>query len=462
VTGNYRSFAAVSTGISHTKVGQVCQDCADFSDGKGLHIAVVSDGHGEANSFRSDKGASFAVRCAIGCMTEFVAKCPPAPRPEALEKMVRDLVIAVVAAWQNEVAEDYAAHPFRPEELAQCDEKHRTRFDRQENRQKAYGATLIAAAMTKNYWFGFHIGDGRFTVLYEDGSCAQPVAWDSRCYLHLTTSICDFDANERDKARVYCEVASKGANPLTPHPVAIFLCSDGIDDNYPVEENEKHLYKIYKTIALTFAEEGFEATRQQIEELCASFATKGKGDDTSLAGIIDMARIGETAKILREQPEGKDAEAKVTEEKEAEPIIEIKPVAALETLETPQAKKPEIISPEKTVNRFWRKSKKTSFFVMGITLVAILTYIAHDKGNTETKQIPLESSTQTPTEAVKPSKPVEPTEPVVPEPVVPEPAKPIESGKPIQFTLTEHAPFGGCHPPPTNTTVSFYRENNPG
>jgi hypothetical protein len=87
----------------------------------------------------------------------------------------------------------------------------------------------------------------------------------------------------------------------------VFLCSDGIDDNYPVYENEKHLFKIYRIITLTFADAGFESTCRQIKDLAHSFATKGKGDDTSLAGLIDMEAVTQAATVWRKQITGEGA-----------------------------------------------------------------------------------------------------------------------------------------------------------
>jgi hypothetical protein len=89
----------------------------------------------------------------------------------------------------------------------------------------------------------------------------------------------------------------------------VFLCSDGVDDNYPVEENEKYLYKLYRTIALAFADDGFDSTCGQLKDLAESFATKGKGDDTSIAGIIDMEAVQAIAPLLRKQAEEDDRKA---------------------------------------------------------------------------------------------------------------------------------------------------------
>jgi len=84
-------------------------------------------------------------------------------------------------------------------------------------------------------------------------------------------------------------------------PAAVFLCSDGIDDNYPVEGNEKHLFKLYRTIALTFAEDGFDSTCKQLKDLADSFAVKGKGDDVSIAGFINTEALKQAEPIWKKQ-----------------------------------------------------------------------------------------------------------------------------------------------------------------
>ena len=83
--------------------------------------------------------------------------------------------------------------------------------------------------------------------------------------------------------------------------MAVFLCSDGIDDNYPVYENDKHLFKFYRTIALAFAEDGFESTCAQVKELVSQFADECKGDDASIAGIIDMDTLKQVVPIWQKQ-----------------------------------------------------------------------------------------------------------------------------------------------------------------
>jgi len=309
----YKSFAVTVTGGSHIKHGKGCEDFSFKHEDSGVSIAVVADGHGDDNCFRSAKGAAFAVACAAKSIQEFVklyeSKFSPGllrkkilPSHDDLDKAVRDLVKHIIALWQEKVEENYAAFPFTTEELEKADDKHRKKIEAGQSISSAYGTTLIAAAITSYYWFGFHIGDGRLTALYPDGSYNQPVPWDEKCYLNVTTSICDDDAI--DQFRCYFSLHAEAAPPF-----AVFLCSDGIDDNYPVDENEKHLFKLYRTIAITFAEDGFESTCRQLKDLLNSFATKGKGDDTSIAGFINMDGLKQAVPVWQRQELEKSAAA---------------------------------------------------------------------------------------------------------------------------------------------------------
>jgi serine/threonine protein phosphatase PrpC len=306
----YQSFSVSVTGGSHTKCGKECQDYSlhVHNEKKTAALAIIADGHGADECFRSAKGAELAATCARQGIADFVKylhESPPGifkkPPVETLsageieEKLRKSLIKdGFIRAWYRAVEADWTENPFTQAELESAGEKYRARYEKGEGLHKAYGSTLIAAVITPKCWFGLHIGDGRLTALYADGSFDQPVPWDDKCFLNQTTSICDDDAAER--ARVYVSLHTD----KTP-PAAVFLCSDGVDDNYPVDGNEKHLFKLYRTIALTFAEDGFESTAEQIKGLAGSFATKGKGDDTSIAGVIDMDAVRRAAPVWREQ-----------------------------------------------------------------------------------------------------------------------------------------------------------------
>ena len=303
---NFKSFAVTVTGSSHIKQGKGCQDYSYKYENSDMSIAAAADGHGDENCFRSAKGAALAVICAIDGIFRFAeyhkAKFSLLGMPgkkggsiqKNFEKPVADLIRHIIAEWQIKVEEDYTSNPFTEAELALADEKHRKKYVSGAGLNKAYGTTLMASVITAYYWLSIHIGDGRISVLYPDGSFDQPVPWDNRCFLNATTSICDDDA--ADHARFYFTFNSE-KNP----PAAVFLCTDGIDDNYPVEENEKHLFKLYRTIAIAFAEEGFESTCSQLTDMASSFATNGKGDDTTIAGFIDTEKLKETILLWKNE-----------------------------------------------------------------------------------------------------------------------------------------------------------------
>jgi len=300
--GVYKSFAVTKTGGSHITRGKECQDFSWKDDGKdaGVSFAIVADGHGECNCFRSGKGAELAAACAATVIEKFV-KLHEAEKSfshDDFENAIRNLAEHIIAFWQVAVDDDYNAHPFSQKEILQADKTHRKKFEAGDDIFIAYGTTLIAAAITERYWFGIHIGDGRLTALYPDGSFDQPVPWDERCYQNVTTSMCEDDAFE--SMRIYFSFHNEKAPPAV-----VFLCSDGVDDNFPSEGNEKHLFELYREIALSFAEEGFDYGSKHLDITVDYYTANGKKDDTSIAGFIDMEAVKKAAVIWRKQIEGK-------------------------------------------------------------------------------------------------------------------------------------------------------------
>ena len=75
-------------------------------------------------------------------------------------------------------------------------------------------------------------------------------------------------------------------SPLAP--VAIFLSTEGLDDCYPIYENEKHLYKLYDEVILdSVISNGFARTRDELRnELLPYLTARGSNDDISLAYFV--------------------------------------------------------------------------------------------------------------------------------------------------------------------------------
>jgi len=308
----YRSFAQFTKGASHIKHGLGCQDfaaCHDHYADEKLAVAIVADGHGSPQYFRSDTGSSKAVEQAMSGIKAFVANtvftAENISNAEIYDKL-RRLASSIIGSWKEAVEADEKSRPLKDDKnTLTLEDKYRKRYLKDdpvpEHIHHAYGTTLIAVAVTENYWFGLHVGDGKCEVLFENGQWAQPIPWDQKCFLNSTTSICDDNAlfefrywfGYRDLNGAVFEFAYgpdcdgiDSARKSGTKPVAIFIGSDGVDDTYPVHENEKHLKYLYRTVVLSFSKDGFESTKNQIKGLAEKLAEQGSQDDVSMAGIV--------------------------------------------------------------------------------------------------------------------------------------------------------------------------------
>jgi hypothetical protein len=331
---NYQVFHSSARGENHkTPPEKECQDYSISYVDKTQAKAIVADGHGSDNCFRSAIGSKIAAIRAAAGIAEFIRtieeergggifgkKGNPPPQDDG-EKKVQGLVKNIVVSWHMEVERHYKANHFKVEEIAGATEKYQKRYNAGEQLYRAYGTTLIAVAATEDYWFGIHIGDGKCTAFYPDGTWDQPIPWDDRCFLNETTSVCDEDAIEG--ARVYYRTRNE-----KEMPVMVFVNSDGVDDSYPAGNNEKYLAGLYRTIAFNFIDEikkagtavGFESGVTQVKEFLPDLSKRGSHDDISIAALIDVEALMKLEPVFRQQikdEEKEDADRKAAEADEA-------------------------------------------------------------------------------------------------------------------------------------------------
>ena len=339
----YRSFAHFTKGARHEKQQLDCQDYAydydNYADEK-LAVAIVADGHGSSRFFRSGTGSRLVVECAMSGIKEFVTdKTFPAENNSNAEihDKLRRLASSIIGSWKEAVETDEKDHPIKDDaKTLTLEDKYKNRYLNNPEPKyihQAYGTTLIAVAMTENYWFGFHIGDGKCEVLFDNGEWAQPIPWDQKCFLNATTSICDDNAlldfrywfgyrnSNGDVFEFNYGPDSDGIDSTKKTgavPAAIFIGSDGVDDTYPVYENEKHMKYLYRLIVLNIAKDGFESTKNQISDLVKKLAESGSQDDVSMAGIVGELP-SKLIEYLRVQDESDRAEENaIAERKKAE------------------------------------------------------------------------------------------------------------------------------------------------
>ena len=301
-------------GASHIASEKPCQDYSISYDECGITIAVVCDGHGGNTYFRSDVGAKLAAEITLDQLRGFAQSIPsemflnkefsitakPMRNPfidsdgkrvrfedlnetqqryalqakayiksEELCKeqqvCIEELLNNIYTEWCHQIRTDEKAHPFNKREREVL---HGLGVE------KAYGCTLLAFMKTKDYWLSFHIGDG--TIL----SCDKQISWekivpeDCTCFLNYTTSLCD--NNPLPEFRY-------AFNGTGSFPIAVMLCSDGVDGSLRTIENLQDFYE--QIIGLFLDGDNIE---NELGSYFPTLSETGNKDDISIAGYIDL------------------------------------------------------------------------------------------------------------------------------------------------------------------------------
>lgn len=304
---NFKAFHMSERGENHLHDGRVCQDSsASFSDECGT-VAVVSDGHGGCDYVRSQIGSAMACEAAVKNIRRLFENISSEAFLAEPDMMLTQLEAAIINDWNESVRSHYEANPFTEEELDCVSEKAGAAYFSGHRIERAYGATLIAAAVTRDYWFGIQIGDGKCVAFDEAGICTQPIPWDEECFLNKTTSICGSDAL-RDFRHFYSEKI----------PTAVFMGSDGIDDSF---KNEEDMYDFYKTILYAFSISDYTQAVDELKAYLPRLSKEGSADDVSIAAWMDMDVLKSVVdKIKAESEEAEESEENKKTEEEKETI----------------------------------------------------------------------------------------------------------------------------------------------
>jgi hypothetical protein len=266
------TFHHTCIGSSHLASGKPCQDASYSETSDHMSIAIVSDGHGGAIHSRSDIGAQLAILSAQATIEDHPLSDweDPVKRQEFFTKLVNIWTSLTIDHYFDNLTEQEIANlPLHP---------NVERYIR--NITTLYGCTLMVACVHPNGWFAFQIGDGKCVTIHPIASAAdpsqltsEPIPADDRCFLNMTTSLCDPDAATEFR---FCS----GNKASTP--VAIFLGSDGIDNSWGTEE-ALHNFYIEVLKHCTSAE---DVTRDLAESL-PQLSQAGSQDDMSVAAIVD-------------------------------------------------------------------------------------------------------------------------------------------------------------------------------
>lgn len=281
----FSTFAKSIHGKKYLERGLPCQDSSSILEFDGVQAIAVADGHGGKDYFRSDIGSKLAIKIAFEQIKIFCDKITEAERFS--DSSIKNFEFNLCEKWREAVKKDWderAANMIDEPRWRNVSDKYKARFTSEEKYiPVAYGTTLICAVSIGPQILVMQIGDGNCVVLQRNGEFKLPLPPDEENFLNITTSLCEEDAFKKFRHAVLdCEEDS----PLAP--VAIFLSTDGLDDCYPIYENEKHLYKLYGEVILdNIISNGFARTCEELrEELLPYMTNRGSNDDISLAYLV--------------------------------------------------------------------------------------------------------------------------------------------------------------------------------
>ncbi len=297
-----KTFNISVPGHCHIRLNKVCQDSsAACSDGS-CAIAVVCDGHGGKDYVRSDVGSELAAETAKACIKEFAARIDPEEMKRRSDLLLFELEKSIIGVWNGKVRRHFEQNPFTGGEMAAVSDRARRKYlDRRI--ESAYGTTLIAAAVTPDYWFCIQIGDGSCAAAGAEAGFEQPVPPDEKCLGKVTTSLCDSEAINLFR-HCYSEKL----------PAAVFLSSDGVVNSFRDESKLEHLYT---AVLYSFATDVFEKAENDLRDYLPRLSKQGSGDDISLAAILDMDNIGRIPAVKGFDVEKEKARVRENRQREA-------------------------------------------------------------------------------------------------------------------------------------------------
>jgi len=300
-----KSFNLSAQGASHIKKNKECQDYSLSFYDDNFAFAVVCDGHGGDDYVRSAYGSEFACKVAKRNITDFVNSVNLEDLNINSKQLITNLEASIINDWNEEVKKHFNENPFSESEMSALSNKAKKKYFQDNRIECAYGTTLIAVAVTKEYWFGIHIGDGKCVAVKPESKFVQPIPWDEKCFLNATTSLCDSDALENFR---YIYSSEK-------LPVAVFIGSDGIDDCF---SNDRQLFNLYKTVLYSFATTDFDKAIDDLRDYLPRLSSKGSGDDVSVAAILDLDLISQIDAVKEFDREKEKAHVEENARREAE------------------------------------------------------------------------------------------------------------------------------------------------
>lgn len=256
-------------GATHERNGLPNQDAIQWlpSSGRGSSVVLaVADGHGSARYPRSHTGANIAVDIATRLIDEFLSSQADADNVSLIKDATEEwLPRTLVRNWTVAVAENLKADPLSADEstsVGHADESI------------AYGATLLAAAVTERFAIYLQLGDGDILTVSDRGVVSRPLSKDERLLGNETTSLCAPEAWRDFRAGFQLLRQS--------HPALILLSTDGYPNSF---RDESGFFQVGSDLLNTIQQHGLAQVQDSLAGWLSDSTRAGSGDDITL-GIM--------------------------------------------------------------------------------------------------------------------------------------------------------------------------------
>jgi len=263
-------------GATHERNGLPNQDAIYWlpTSSRGSSVVLtVADGHGSARYPRSHLGAGMAVETAALLIHEFLGSQANVDNFSLIKRATEEwLPRTLIRNWIDAVAEHLRTDPLSPAEVALLNVGPSDELGQKSS--IAYGATLIAAAVTEQFAVYLQLGDGDILTVSERGEVSRPLSRDERLFANETTSLCAPEAWRDFRVNF---------QPLTQsRPALILLSTDGYPNSFL---DEAGFLKVGSDILNLIREDGLASVKDNLAGWLSDSTRAGSGDDVTL-GII--------------------------------------------------------------------------------------------------------------------------------------------------------------------------------
>jgi hypothetical protein len=274
----WRALSASVRGASHERTGLGNQDAVRLRNpaaGDDVLLLALADGHGSTRSFRSDRGSGMAAECALVELRRLLHRLgPDAPLSTVRNQVRTRWPKDMIAAWKKAVREDLDVWPFTPLEFAPFPEDPPVVKEGVElpiSAYLAYGATLLAVAITPRYIIYSQLGDGDILTVESDGTVARPLPRKHEYMSNQTVSLCSHHAADEFQIRV---------DPMRGNvPSLVMLSTDGYANCFGDDEG---FFKVGADFLSYLRLHGPEFIGEKLEEWLHQSSHDGSGDDITV------------------------------------------------------------------------------------------------------------------------------------------------------------------------------------